>query len=136
MGQTHNKSNKDCTLAISFFTPIRLVVASPGDGHWTVDAGQRPAVVLLSHVVVWPLLPCHGQSHHGIAVGGNDHDHDQPAAVATAGGGCRDNVYGVSQVQGHRAPGRAIDEDMTPSDTTIDYKVRLFLYLHSNFRYN
>jgi hypothetical protein len=28
------------------------------------------------------------------------------------------------------------DEDMTPSDTTIDYKVRSFLYLHSNFRYN
>jgi hypothetical protein len=25
---------------------------------------------------------------------------------------------------------------MTPSDTTIDYKVRLFLYLHSDFRYN
>jgi hypothetical protein len=25
---------------------------------------------------------------------------------------------------------------MTPTDTTIDYKVRLFLYLHSNFRYN
>jgi hypothetical protein len=28
------------------------------------------------------------------------------------------------------------DEDMTPSDTTIDYKVRSFLYLHSNFGYN
>jgi hypothetical protein len=28
------------------------------------------------------------------------------------------------------------DEDMTPSDRTIDYKVRSFLYLHSNFRYN
>jgi hypothetical protein len=28
------------------------------------------------------------------------------------------------------------NEDMTPSDTTIDYKVRSFLYLHSNFRYN
>jgi hypothetical protein len=25
---------------------------------------------------------------------------------------------------------------MTPSDTTIDYKVSSFLYLHSNFRYN
>jgi hypothetical protein len=25
---------------------------------------------------------------------------------------------------------------MTPSDTTIDYKVRSFLYLHSNFGYN
>jgi hypothetical protein len=29
-----------------------------------------------------------------------------------------------------------VDEDMTPSDTTIDYKVRSFLYLHSNFVYN
>jgi hypothetical protein len=28
------------------------------------------------------------------------------------------------------------DEDMTPSDTTIDYKVRTFLNLHSNFWYN
>jgi hypothetical protein len=28
------------------------------------------------------------------------------------------------------------DEDMTPTDTTIDYKVRLFLYLYSNFEYN
>jgi hypothetical protein len=28
------------------------------------------------------------------------------------------------------------DEDMTPSDETIDYKVCLFLYLYSNFRYN
>jgi hypothetical protein len=28
------------------------------------------------------------------------------------------------------------DEDMTPTDTTIDYKVRSFLHLHSNFRYN
>jgi hypothetical protein len=28
------------------------------------------------------------------------------------------------------------DEDMTPSDTTIDYKVCSFLYLHSDFRYN
>jgi hypothetical protein len=27
------------------------------------------------------------------------------------------------------------DEDMTPSDTTIDYKVRSFLHLHSNFGY-
>jgi hypothetical protein len=25
---------------------------------------------------------------------------------------------------------------MTPSDMIIDYKVRSFLYLHSNFRYN
>jgi hypothetical protein len=25
---------------------------------------------------------------------------------------------------------------MTPSDTTIDYKVRSFLHLYSNFRYN
>jgi hypothetical protein len=25
---------------------------------------------------------------------------------------------------------------MTPTDTTIDYKVRSFLHLHSNFRYN
>jgi hypothetical protein len=25
------------------------------------------------------------------------------------------------------------DEDMTPTDTTIDYKVRSFLHLHSNF---
>jgi hypothetical protein len=25
---------------------------------------------------------------------------------------------------------------MTPTDTTIDYKVRLFLHLYSNFRYN
>jgi hypothetical protein len=25
---------------------------------------------------------------------------------------------------------------MTPTDTTIDYKVRSFLYLHSNFEYN
>jgi hypothetical protein len=25
---------------------------------------------------------------------------------------------------------------MTPSDTTIDYKVRSFLYLHRNFGYN
>jgi hypothetical protein len=31
--------------------------------------------------------------------------------------------------------GRA-DEDMTPTDTTIDYKVCSFLHLHSNFRYN
>jgi hypothetical protein len=28
------------------------------------------------------------------------------------------------------------DEDMTPSDMIIDYKVRSFLYLHSNFGYN
>jgi hypothetical protein len=28
------------------------------------------------------------------------------------------------------------DEDMTPSDMTIDYKVCLFLHLYSNFRYN
>jgi hypothetical protein len=28
------------------------------------------------------------------------------------------------------------DDDMTPLDTTIDYKVRSFLHLHSNFRYN
>jgi hypothetical protein len=28
------------------------------------------------------------------------------------------------------------DEDVTPMDTTIDYKVRSFLYLHSNFGYN
>jgi hypothetical protein len=28
------------------------------------------------------------------------------------------------------------DEDMTPTDTTIDYKVRSFLHLHSNFGYN
>jgi hypothetical protein len=28
------------------------------------------------------------------------------------------------------------DEDMTPTDTTIDYKVHSFLYLHSNFGYN
>jgi len=28
------------------------------------------------------------------------------------------------------------DEDMTPSDMTIDYKVRSFLYLHSDFWYN
>jgi hypothetical protein len=28
------------------------------------------------------------------------------------------------------------DKDMTPSDTTIDYNVCLFLYLHSNFGYN
>jgi hypothetical protein len=28
------------------------------------------------------------------------------------------------------------DEDMTPLDTTIDYKVRSFLHLHSNFGYN
>jgi hypothetical protein len=28
------------------------------------------------------------------------------------------------------------DEDMTPTDTTIDYKVHSFLYLHSNSRYN
>jgi hypothetical protein len=28
------------------------------------------------------------------------------------------------------------DEDMTPTDTTIDYKVRLFLHLYSNFGYN
>jgi hypothetical protein len=28
------------------------------------------------------------------------------------------------------------DEDMTPTDTTIDYKLHLFLYLHSNFGYN
>jgi hypothetical protein len=28
------------------------------------------------------------------------------------------------------------DEDMTSTDTTIDYKVRLFLHLYSNFRYN
>jgi hypothetical protein len=31
---------------------------------------------------------------------------------------------------------RRIDEDMTPTDMTIDYKVRSFLHLHSNFRYN
>jgi hypothetical protein len=31
---------------------------------------------------------------------------------------------------------RKNDEDMTPSDTTIDYKVRSFLYLHNNFGYN
>jgi hypothetical protein len=28
------------------------------------------------------------------------------------------------------------DEDMTPTDTTIDYKVCLFLHLYSNFGYN
>jgi hypothetical protein len=28
------------------------------------------------------------------------------------------------------------DEDMTPTDVTIDYKVRSFLHLHSNFGYN
>jgi hypothetical protein len=28
------------------------------------------------------------------------------------------------------------DEDMTPTDTTIDYKVRLFLHLYSYFGYN
>jgi hypothetical protein len=28
------------------------------------------------------------------------------------------------------------DEDMTPSDTTVDYKVCSFLYLHSDFGYN
>jgi hypothetical protein len=28
------------------------------------------------------------------------------------------------------------DEDMTPTNTTIDYKVRSFLHLHSNFGYN
>jgi hypothetical protein len=28
------------------------------------------------------------------------------------------------------------DEHMTPTDTTIDYKVRSFLYLHSDFGYN
>jgi hypothetical protein len=28
------------------------------------------------------------------------------------------------------------DEDMTPSDMTIDYKVSFFLYLYSNFWYN
>jgi hypothetical protein len=28
------------------------------------------------------------------------------------------------------------DEDMTPSNTTIDYKVRSFIYLHSDFGYN
>jgi hypothetical protein len=27
------------------------------------------------------------------------------------------------------------DEDMTPSDTTIDYNVHPFLYFHSDFRY-
>jgi hypothetical protein len=32
--------------------------------------------------------------------------------------------------------GKEYDEDMTPIDTTIDYKVHSFLYLHSNFRYN
>jgi hypothetical protein len=29
-----------------------------------------------------------------------------------------------------------LDEDMTPSDTTIDFKVHSFLHLHSYFRYN
>jgi hypothetical protein len=28
------------------------------------------------------------------------------------------------------------DQDMTPTDTTIDYKVHLFLHLYSNFGYN
>jgi hypothetical protein len=28
------------------------------------------------------------------------------------------------------------DEDMTPTNTTIDYKVHLFLHLYSNFGYN
>jgi hypothetical protein len=28
------------------------------------------------------------------------------------------------------------DEDMTPTDMTIDYKVRSFLHLYSNFGYN
>jgi hypothetical protein len=28
------------------------------------------------------------------------------------------------------------DEDMIPTNTTIDYKVRLFLHLYSNFGYN
>jgi hypothetical protein len=28
------------------------------------------------------------------------------------------------------------DEDMTPSDTTIDYKMHSFLHLYSNFGYN
>ena len=29
-----------------------------------------------------------------------------------------------------------VDEDMTPSDKTIDYKVSSFLHLHSDFWYN
>jgi hypothetical protein len=33
-------------------------------------------------------------------------------------------------------PHKTCDEDMTPSDTTIDYKVCSFLYLHSDFGYN
>jgi hypothetical protein len=33
-------------------------------------------------------------------------------------------------------PAVLIDEDMTPTDTTIDYKVRSFLHLYSNFGYN
>jgi hypothetical protein len=31
---------------------------------------------------------------------------------------------------------RQYDEDITPSDTTIVYKVSSFLHLHSNFWYN
>jgi hypothetical protein len=33
-------------------------------------------------------------------------------------------------------PHKTCDEDMTPSDTTIDYKVCSFLYLHSDFWYD
>jgi hypothetical protein len=36
----------------------------------------------------------------------------------------------------NQTSGINLDEDMIPSDTTIDYKVRSFLYLYSNFGYN
>jgi hypothetical protein len=37
---------------------------------------------------------------------------------------------------GSLPPRLVTDEDMTPTDTTIDYKVHSFLYLYSNFGYN
>jgi hypothetical protein len=43
-------------------------------------------------------------------------------------------VLGVRDLE--MIKGVLTDEDTTTEDTTIDYKVCLFLYLHSNFRYN
>jgi hypothetical protein len=48
----------------------------------------------------------------------------------------REKVKNPSQSPWSELETSATDEDMTPSDTTIDYKVCSFLYLHSNFGYN
>jgi hypothetical protein len=70
--------------------------------------------------------------------------------TAGMGGRANDGHVGGARRAGRRRGGRtgtsrrrwilgvgvSGDEDMTPLDTTIDYKVRSFLYLHNNFGYN